>query len=400
QTATGYDVFYSTGDTYSGGALEGDLGFDLYFATYTEGFARFDVGENGVSVNDYTLPTSDGASGQLLATDGIGTLYWENDSSIDDQMVDKFELSGTTLQLSLENDGQDDYTADLSSLQDNLGNHTATQNIQLDDNWISNDGSNKGISVTDDGYVGIGINPATKALLEVSGEGPTVTTTGDLAFYSFDGWNADVTSLSQPYSIYASGRIAGLVFHAISDERVKDIQGISDSKADLETLQKIQITDYQFKDQLQNGNGFQKKVIAQQVAKVYPQAVQSNTTEVVPDIYQKARVKDGWIELATDLKVGERVKIITEKSNAIHEVTAIENGRFQVARLETDNGKLETIFVYGRQVNDFHTVDYEAISMLNVSATQELARENEELKKRVEVLENQVTKINQLEVML
>ncbi|MEM6700381.1 MAG: hypothetical protein AAF599_18395, partial [Bacteroidota bacterium] len=46
QTATGYDVFYSTGDTYSGGALEGDLGFDLYFATYTEGFARFDVGEN------------------------------------------------------------------------------------------------------------------------------------------------------------------------------------------------------------------------------------------------------------------------------------------------------------------------------------------------------------------
>ena len=30
------------------------------------------------------------------------------------------------------------------------------------------------------------------------------------------------------------------------------------------------------------------------------------------------------------------------------------------------------VFVYGREVDDFRTVDYEAISMLNVSATQEL----------------------------
>ena len=32
------------------------------------------------------------------------------------------------------------------------------------------------------------------------------------------------------------------------------------------------------------------------------------------------------------------------------------------------------VFVYGREVKDFRTVDYEAIAMLNVSATQELAR--------------------------
>ncbi|MEN0050698.1 MAG: hypothetical protein AAF806_26770, partial [Bacteroidota bacterium] len=76
---------------------------------------------------------------------------------------------------------------------------------------------------------------------------------------------------------------------------------------------------------------------------------------------------------------------------------AIENGRFKVSNLELHASKL---FIYGRQVNDFHTVDYEAISMLNVSATQELAKENEELKKRIEILEDQVAKINQLEVML
>jgi hypothetical protein len=32
------------------------------------------------------------------------------------------------------------------------------------------------------------------------------------------------------------------------------------------------------------------------------------------------------------------------------------------------------VFVYGREVKDFRNVDYEAMAMLNVSATQELAR--------------------------
>ena len=32
------------------------------------------------------------------------------------------------------------------------------------------------------------------------------------------------------------------------------------------------------------------------------------------------------------------------------------------------------VFVYGREVKDFRNVDYEAIAMLNVSATQELNR--------------------------
>jgi hypothetical protein len=35
------------------------------------------------------------------------------------------------------------------------------------------------------------------------------------------------------------------------------------------------------------------------------------------------------------------------------------------------------VFVYGREVKDFRSVDYDAIAMLNVSATQELARKLE-----------------------
>ncbi len=51
---------------------------------------------------------------------------------------------------------------------DDLGNHTADQNIRLSDFWLSNDGGNEGIRVTNDGKVGIGLsNPAKE--LDVNG---------------------------------------------------------------------------------------------------------------------------------------------------------------------------------------------------------------------------------------
>ncbi|MCF8465526.1 MAG: hypothetical protein K9G41_11835 [Flavobacteriales bacterium] len=40
---------------------------------------------------------------------------------------------------------------------DNFGNHTATANIRLNDFWLSNDGGNEGIRVTNDGKVGVGV---------------------------------------------------------------------------------------------------------------------------------------------------------------------------------------------------------------------------------------------------
>jgi len=129
------------------------------------------------------------------------------------------------------------------------------------------------------------------------------------------------------------------------------------------------VTDYTYKDTLAKGKRPQKKVIAQQVEKVYPLAVSRSTNEV-PDIYKLAALEDGWVQLPTNLKVGERVKLIAAKQQGIYPVLEVRDGAFR-----TDfKPKSDQVFVYGREVGDFRSVDYEAIAMLNVSATQELAR--------------------------
>lgn len=51
---------------------------------------------------------------------------------------------------------------------DNLGNHTAIQNLSLNNNYLSNDGDNEGIRISNNGYVGIGTTTPT-ATLDVRG---------------------------------------------------------------------------------------------------------------------------------------------------------------------------------------------------------------------------------------
>ncbi len=248
-------------------------------------------------------------------------------------------------------------------------------------------------SVESNGNVGIG-GVATKAKLEISGGFPGVVNIGGFLnrYGASDLSNSDQ---ARDYSLYCSSVIVGSEIFANSDARIKNIKGHSDGAADLATLSRIEITDYIYKDVIGQGSHPQKKVIAQQVEKVYPQAV-SQHTDVVPDIYQKAEVKDGWVKLATNLKEGERVRLIGEKKEGVHEVLEVAEGRFR-----TDfSADGDNVFVYGREVNDFRAVDYQAIAMLNVSATQELAKQLEEKTARVATLEQEVAALKQMFVRL
>jgi hypothetical protein len=77
--------------------------------------------------------------------------------------------------------------------------------------------------------------------------------------------------------------------------------------------------------------------------------------------------------MVSNLKVGERVKLIGPSGDSVTEVLEVRDGGFRTA-FQPGGDK---VFVYGREVLDFHTVDYDAIAMLNVSATQQIKREKD-----------------------
>ena len=261
----------------------------------------------------------------------------------------------------------------------------------MNDGLGNADGQNRMMVFSADGQLGIGTATPTQAKLVVNGApgfndlrgyyfGPTAGTGN-----TYIGMNS--------LSIFASGNVGANGYYTTSDERIKRIGGHSDAARDLATIQGIEVTDYSYVDTIAKGPAKHKKVIAQQVEKIYPQAV-SKSTDVVPDIYQKATIQDGWVKLATNLKKGERVRLIGEKEEGIHEVLEVQADGFRTAF----NPKGEKVFVYGREVKDFRSVDYEAISMLNVSATQELARQVAALRQsqaRVAELEEKTSQLEQ-----
>ena len=237
------------------------------------------------------------------------------------------------------------------------------------------------------GNIGIATSNPTKGKIEInsfvnnSGLGANTA-------YNYGGTYNQGAASATSFSLYAMADIGARQFLAFSDARIKRAEGRSDAARDLAILRDIEVTDYTYIDTIAKGPGRHKKVIAQQVEKVFPQAV-SRSTDEVPDIYRKATIKDGWVILATDLKQGERVRLIGGKQDGVFPVLEIAEGKFRTD-FATDDGQ---VFVFGREVKDFRNVDYEAIAMLNVSTTQELIRQVDALRTANTVLTQRLAEL-------
>ena len=189
-------------------------------------------------------------------------------------------------------------------------------------------------------------------------------------------------------------------FVVVSDRRIKTDVESSDPVADLAALKRLSVREYGYKDKVHYGDERSRGFIAQEVREILPGVV-SQTSKIIPDIYEKAIQRDGWIELKTDLQPGDLVRLIDRKNqDAELEVLEVAEGKFRTAF----EPATEDVFVYGREVDDFLAVDYDAIAVVNVSATQQLAKEvdalrveNNELRKRLaalEILTQQLVKAN------
>ncbi|MEO0728686.1 MAG: hypothetical protein AAFZ63_29390, partial [Bacteroidota bacterium] len=131
-------------NTYAGGRAKHGVDQDLRFQTfvtptdYIPLISFNEVDEEQASFSMQFLDT-------LFFTDGSYQVTGLPDNNGIGDLV-----------LTTDNDGVPAWELlDIISLQDDLGNHTATQNIQLSNWWLSNDGDNEGISIDDLGKVRI-----------------------------------------------------------------------------------------------------------------------------------------------------------------------------------------------------------------------------------------------------
>jgi hypothetical protein len=248
--------------------------------------------------------------------------------------------------------------------------------------------------ILSNGYFGIGTtNP--QAPLEVNGATSSTPMSSTSVNYStitpsggtsanhnggLNGVNGAVAIIAHG-DVIAQGTITVASTVSTSDRRIKDIRGLSNGAEDLATLNSIEITDYTMKDKFRWGNTPFKKVIAQQVEQVYPQAV-TWEKDFLPNIYSFAnkveKTDRGYLMtldkcLPASLNTGNIRLEVQSKGRVVANLVEAPGEDQLLLKTETDLTKGE-VFVYGQEVSDFRTVDYDAISMLNVSATQELAR--------------------------
>jgi hypothetical protein len=262
------------------------------------------------------------------------------------------------------------------------------------------EGASGGVKVTfrSDGRVGIGTT-APVAPLEVKGSGVVSKSYG---FLNVNG-GTGTSSGANGYSIIAENRIAASEFNATSDARIKDIQGASNTAKDLATIQQLKVTDYKSIDYVTEGKGLKKGFIAQEVERIIPEAV-TQSRRFVPDIYSlasssefDAKNKTLTVSMAKphQLKAGDRVQIITEDSRLQFDVASTPSPEsFVVARCEA---KPSQVFVFGKEVSDFRTLNYDRIFTTGIGAIQELAQQVKSLKEQQSAMQAKVAKLEAMQ---
>ncbi|RYY07737.1 MAG: tail fiber domain-containing protein, partial [Cytophagaceae bacterium] len=227
------------------------------------------------------------------------------------------------------------------------------------------------------GNVGIGTTTPL-ARLHVSGSTTLQATGGPASFFNPGGSFNSTGSLSglkqavayfEGGEVWVNGYIVAGSLQTVSDRRLKHVLGLSDRAADLVLLQRLRITDYTYIDQVNNPTGVIKKVIAQEVEQVLPTAV-SRSTQALPNVYEKATklsYADGYLTVTTarphELPArGGRMRFYTPTNQSIDpDVTVLDAHTVRFASAEAHAAGL---FVYGKYVDDFRSVDYDALTTL------------------------------------
>jgi len=176
-----------------------------------------------------------------------------------------------------------------------------------------------------------------------------------------------------------------------SDRRIKtEIVDIEDDAA-LVTFRNLKPRKYKYIDFRERTSNTVYGFIAQEVKEVLPNSTGLDS-KIIPNIYELANIMDGVITLTDnttiDLSLNDTIRLITETEDIESTVAEIiDNKKFKVEK-NIENGPL---FVYGTKIDDFHTLDKNAIFTVATAALQEVDRQQQADKQRIAELETKNT---------
>lgn len=245
------------------------------------------------------------------------------------------------------------------------------------------------------GYVGIGTTSVSYPLVVwTTGGGyssggnnpyiisPTISVQNTTGYGIVSGW-------------FQKDVIAGGAVGTFSDLRIKNnVQPVTNA---LETIGRLDMVSHGYIDQVQNRQSCSFGLIAQQVKHIVPDAVLL-TTDYIPNIMcaPLTAVVDGDRIMLTfdhpiDLSVNNLVRFILKDRQVEQTVSYVSQDQMvvHVSAWSNPNPTQDQIFVYGKQVDDFHILDKPKMGLLALAGVKELHQMVAPLTDRLTQLESE-----------
>ena len=252
--------------------------------------------------------------------------------------------------------------------------------------------------ISSNGNVGIGTT-SPNFPLDIESVGSGSKSYAGAYQFNQNGYNPynNITIQGSTVGLYVANRIVCGEVDAVSDARVKEIVDRSESARALADVRKLTVTDYRKIDRVQFGGRLERGVIAQEVEKVLPGAVSQNTN-FVPNVYALAKTVACTNQTLVitvpkphELTVGNTVRLLSDAGQTDVQVTSVDSPTtFAVAA----PAKVPAwVFVFGKQVGDFRSVNYDYLFTTGLGAIQELAKRADAADARVESLSKRVDEL-------
>jgi hypothetical protein len=140
--------------------------------------------------------------------------------------------------------------------------------------------------------------------------------------------------------------------------------------------------------------------IAEEVKEVIPEAVDDNLTGVIPNIYENAEVEGDILTMLTTTKTLEINKIYTcygeenDDKIIIKVLEDLGDGDYKIDKTYVNKTNL---FVYGKEIDNYHALKKEYLHALAISAIQE---HNKIIMKQKKEIVDLNTRLERIEIMM